>query len=645
MAYAAQNTSKAIATERQIRLALYIRKNGPVTRSQIEANIHDYAPDTGRNAETARRMFERDKRALANEGLVISSDCNGCYTIDASQSVCAPVNLTRSQATLLRAACMTLINDPGYQMKEELRCAVVKLSEELDAPDALALLNVDSSPVGIARSAEGAPGTLRKIRTAIEGGKRLAFTYCNKAEQTTRRCADPLSIFSRKGHTYLQAFDTELERELVFRLDRMSKVSVSSTNASAHETTSAAFCTLPFQFGEKMAVATVELRGAAAARARILTEGCGALEASADHATWTIECGNFDELASWCIEHGPGIKPVAPAKAAQAFEDGIRLAKEALRLKPQVKGGLPRLRASKPAKSQGMPDEQLLLALFALIERNGCISIPQAAKLLGVSENRTYCALEQLLFAYDSAANIRLELGEPGCAVARLVEDHSNTLRLTATETEALLDALASCGIPSDDPLASILREAKGTANIKSASVHSIDRSDDPALMELLSSACESDTPHMLSIEYLKDGADRATTRLVKPEGLKSQYGYRYLHAWCTKAQAMRDFRLDRIVSAKLTDIPAGRPEHEGTQTAASVALIWIAPGAPCPEWPGASAVAWEDGSHVMRVAWLGSSWLPKQIVAMRGMAVPLEPGDLVDAVTAYADQLLAQAA
>ena len=57
----------------------------------------------------------------------------------------------------------------------------------------------------------------------------------------------------------------------------------------------------------------------------------------------------------------------------------------------------------------------------------------------------------------------------------------------------------------------------------------------------------------------LVDYADRrggTTTRVVEPMGYLGGADYWYLLAWCRLRDAMRAFRLDRIVSATMTDEP-----------------------------------------------------------------------------------------
>ena len=652
MAYVATNTAKTTAAERQIKLALYVRQHGPVTRQQIQQHVAEYAPTSEggapskRCAETTRRMFERDKHALAEQGMVIRADASGCYTIDTHSSTCLPVELTSAEANLLRIACTALIADPSYLLKEELRGALVKLSDELEAPDMLPLWLKSETAIGVQHNVCNMPGTLKKVRAALVNAKCLRFDYVDAFGVASKREVEPIGLLSRDGHWYLASFDPQAAAERTFRLDRMSHVSVSgardaSTPASLY---SEQWDRLPFQFGDELVEGCVRFEAEAAARAEALTDSHGTLAAEPDCLIWCIDNCNPEALAAWCISHGPGIVPLSPAEAVDAYCAGVQAAEEAQSSCVAVEHKPARSHTARkrlrPAKS-----DNLLFALFALIERNGTVSIPQAAQMLGSSEDEVYDALEQLLFAYDSAANIRLELGERGGAVASLAATTHQTLRMTAAETLALMDALESCGVDKTSELCQKLLKTKGAlTGHTQLRVVSANDSVNEELLNLLAKRCEAQDGLLTSITYLADGARAAEERLIKPVAIRSQYGHRYVQAWCSKAQAMRDFRLDRILAASVSSQQAPTSTPPRQRTVHSTTTIWLAPGTPNPEWPGQVLAAQADGSSVVHIDWLGSAWLPKQIAALMGDAVVVETGELKDAVVAYAHALRANA-
>jgi proteasome accessory factor C len=65
-----------------------------------------------------------------------------------------------------------------------------------------------------------------------------------------------------------------------------------------------------------------------------------------------------------------------------------------------------------------------------------------------------------------------------------------------------------------------------------------------------------------LSISYYVPGRDEFTPREVDPLRMVMVDGRSYVEAWCYRADGMRMFRLDRIQSAQVLDVPVDPPEE-----------------------------------------------------------------------------------
>lgn len=333
-----------------------------------------------------------------------------------------------------------------------------------------------------------------------------------------------------------------------------------------------------------------------------------------------------------------------------------------------------------------MNDKSLLIALFALLEREGAVSVPQAARLLGSSEETVWRLLEELVFAYDSVF-VRLELGEN---FARLVRpETTQMLRLTADETAVLLDALRAHGFTEDDELVRKLAQAKGFLGSESASGNAgggdagaaADAQRDAAggddaeqgecpgeharagvpgigasmsstahavegpLLMTLAQACEAEPRRLLEIEYHKDGDAAPARREVEPYALRAEGDHSYLEAYDLQREGWRSFRADRIRAARIlerTFSPRPRGEGEGEGDPAAMAVIRFEPGAFPQDWKRLRRMRMlEDGSVEARIPWYGSMWLPKKIVAMQGAAKPMNPPELRKACETYARDLL----
>jgi proteasome accessory factor C len=65
-----------------------------------------------------------------------------------------------------------------------------------------------------------------------------------------------------------------------------------------------------------------------------------------------------------------------------------------------------------------------------------------------------------------------------------------------------------------------------------------------------------------LHLSYYVPGRDEATERDVDPMRLLVVEGRAYLEAWCLRAEAVRLFRLDRVIGLAMLDVPAEVPEE-----------------------------------------------------------------------------------
>ena len=293
-----------------------------------------------------------------------------------------------------------------------------------------------------------------------------------------------------------------------------------------------------------------------------------------------------------------------------------------------------------------MNKSKLLLALFAQLERENVVSIPQSARLYAETERRVREALEQLVFCYD-AVGTRLELHENHARLVR--RGTEQVLRLTREESDVLLQLLAAQGYGPEGPLAAKLLAAKGylAGEGPAPLIAALPQPAAGEVLGVLATACEDEEHHHLRILYRKDATAQPEERVVEPWAITADGERRYLQAWCPRAQAWRTFRTDRILAAEQlptrftprADTPRpGAIPHGSPQTA----LVALAPGSRLPDWPGLThAGTAEDGRTLVSVPWFGTPWLPRQIVSCFGTAQPLQPPELVEATKAYAQELL----
>lgn len=296
-----------------------------------------------------------------------------------------------------------------------------------------------------------------------------------------------------------------------------------------------------------------------------------------------------------------------------------------------------------------MKDKQLTLAALALLEREKAVSIPQLATMLNASEDEVFDALETLVFAYD-AASLRLDLRETYATLETYGKDR--LLRLTAPETDALVDALTAAGFTDDDELVQSLIRTKSVLGTDDAGARLRVIADKPqvSVSEIAAAACEDVGHHLLEISYQGTDDDAPLSRCIEPLRIASKDGHRYLQAYCLEADGWRSFRLDRILDAKLLD-ETFVPRDVVPRTLVAIdsgcaqARIAFSAGCPVPNWQGLKTSKMAEGDdYVGTIPWTGSSWLPKHVVSLMGEAVPLQPEALISACDEYARSLLRSA-
>jgi proteasome accessory factor BC len=159
---------------------------------------------------------------------------------------------------------------------------------------------------------------------------------------------------------------------------------------------------------------------------------------------------------------------------------------------------------------------------------------------------------------------------------------------------------------------------------------------------------------HLLELEYYVADEDRLTHRVVEPYALKNGLEGWYIAAFDPSRDALRNFRLDRIKSARgLPDTFARRENLDpvadiagwprtGTVEGSRVARVWISPEQARWAREQRTVVAEvEGGAVVVEYSFKGLEYLVKEILKEAGDAAVLEPADAREAVLEAAGQLL----
>ena len=200
--------SATIKVERLVNLTIaLLEARRPLTFAEIRRRTGYYAQD---DAESARRMFERDKDDLRKLGVPIATrdvafgDDVG-YSIDRRAYELPDLDLTRDEVAALSMAV-------GMAGVEGMRLTWARLAAR--APDPVEL---PSPGVRVMIAADA----VESLADPIVHRSTVAFTYRAQSGEPARRTVDPYAVAQRRGAWYLVGHDRDRGALRTFRLDRI----------------------------------------------------------------------------------------------------------------------------------------------------------------------------------------------------------------------------------------------------------------------------------------------------------------------------------------------------------------------------------------------------------------------------------------
>ncbi|MDO8731156.1 MAG: WYL domain-containing protein [Actinomycetota bacterium] len=133
-----------------------------------------------------------------------------------------------------------------------------------------------------------------------------------------------------------------------------------------------------------------------------------------------------------------------------------------------------------------------------------------------------------------------------------------------------------------------------------------------------------------LRIVYAARTDDAVTERVVHPTQIVTTDGRLYLEGYCERAEAVRTFRVDRILSAQLgdADIPAVHPS--AVASAALVARVRISPSSrwALDVYPLTQVAIGPEGHFEADLAYQDLGWLSRVVLSLAGEMQVLSPDE-----------------
>jgi predicted DNA-binding transcriptional regulator YafY len=330
---------------------------------------------------------------------------------------------------------------------------------------------------------------------------------------------------------------------------------------------------------------------------------------------------------------------------------------------------MPRGRESKSASLNKMI--RVLQTVNALAPQDAAldgkpVELARFAQLAGLSEKDCLRAIDKINYGCgDAVPAAWVEVDEQGRVVPhRLSFAFDGLMRLSRPEALALLVALRSSGADAGGHLASLVKGALPELDLARLDTVAGQQAMPVGALETLADAVAR--RQVVAFEYL-DGRGTRTKRLVEP--LEVWYDSNIpgwcVSAWCRLRQAVRTFRVDRMLDAPAptgetfaervgAQAEQGRIDQACSMQAVlavhdpAVARKYTWPGMEELENPSQPQIAALTGPELARggfiaqIPWVpGSAWLVQSIVASMGAVEALEPAELAHSVAALAEELL----
>jgi proteasome accessory factor C len=210
-----------------------------------------------------------------------------------------------------------------------------------------------------------------------------------------------------------------------------------------------------------------------------------------------------------------------------------------------------------------------LLALVPYVVSRESVGLADAAAAFRISEKQLIDDLNLLwcveLRAPDPYCPIDLSY-EGGEITVSEAESIARPLRLGVDEASALLVALRMLAEIPDledrDALSRVIAKLENAAGTAASAVSSQVSVQLDARGDALARVREALTrQRRMHLTYYVPGRDENTERDVDPMRLLFVDGQAYLEGWCRRAEAVRVFRLDRIVDLEILDVAAQVPD------------------------------------------------------------------------------------
>lgn len=637
-------TSDDLRASRVFTLAVkFFGARRPLSSSEISLDLYPAL-----DASSFRRQYLRDRELLATFGLVIrevaSDEAEALWAVDEKASYIEGAPLGADDARTLYVLCHDLVFDSSFAYRDELRMALAKIAR-ICRPTTVPHRDPTS---------KAEHRILSTLVTAMGLRRPVEVTYSDAHHNTSTRTLSLLGSFGLRKRTYFVACLVDPDGRLVddsvrtYRLDRFDKVRElrGRTYEIPLDFSVSDYERLPFQMGDLVGTARIELPSELGHEATQATRTYGTVGEGQGARSWSVGYADAEALAAWCV--GVGLVPHDPPEVTQHYQQALREAVPCETDPSLASAPSTTTRAPKGAvgRTGSTTVARQLIALAGNLTSDGqALSAHDVADLLGVDveQARRLIALVCLgsgesidylpVITSDSYDELALMEG---------VETGMRPIRLTWSETVALIAALDELGVRADDPLAHQLTESFATPALSREDIaRSLGEAASAELGSLLKTCSHAIAQGMgLAFSYRPVSGAAAARREVMPRLLRRSDDSWYLEAFDLDRQAERVFRVDRMEELREVAPKAVADEPQAPKSERYVA-VRFADGRYLDlfHWERLQVLTRTEEGTLARLPDYGGMWLVRHLAACAGTVVVSDP-QLARRVEAYVRDL-----
>jgi predicted DNA-binding transcriptional regulator YafY len=650
---------------RQLSLVAFLMaERRPLTARDVKGNVEGYSEMSD---EAFARRFYSDRAELIALGVPLHSQRDEftgeeLYTLRSENYFLDELELDDDELAALQTALYMLEGTFAYA--EPLRLALQNL--------ALGRPGFDDAPTETAsrvqvRDPDYSPemaGRLSKLESAISKQRTIKFSYWSpRRDQVRERTLNPYALRRDRGTWYVVGHDLDSDDVRTFRVSRIRSDIRFATRRERDFRLPADFDVDAYRVGEDwqhgpvQGTARIEVTGDTAWWVHRTLREAGTLT----DGVFETEYASIEPLAGWVLRQNGRAVPLEPEELRAACAEGLARVREAHEAEP------PKLAREKAIAAQQDGSERpappvaperfgVLQALLAYLlaacgeGRAAELDADDVAERFHIprEELQDHLSLLNLVNFGGGCYTVYAELDGDVVRVDKELYGDVFRLapRLTPLEARAIRLALDIVG-PSiaaqvHTPLDRVRRKLEDTFGQFEDHQTPEPRAqrDEEQLVAVLSEGMRK--RRVVAIDYLKEGEDAPTERLIEPYSFERAIPHWLVHSWELGSDKAKSFRLDRMRSARLTDErfePREGFDPHFLQDALSVRVRYAKPIARWKVERGATPLT--DGSAVQTLRVGTRDWLIGEILADRGDAVVLEPADVRPAIAKRARALL----